>query len=156
MDMTIEQRMQIQEDIKEITELKSRYCRAADCGWDRSAPDGAAMIGLFAENGVWDAGSFGVAMGHKEILEFFSVTRNIFGIHYVMNPEIKVNGDTATGHWSFFCPGSAGTTFLWIGGTYDDEFVRTPQGWKFKTLKVTIAFTSPPEKGFNVLKTFEG
>ncbi len=145
------------EDPNFYTQLKASYCRAADMGWDRRKPDAERMISLFTADGVWDAGPFpggGIYKGHKEIFDFFDSGRNVFGMHCVSNPIIKVNGDNATGQWQLLAPGSVGEDYLWIGGIYDDQFVRTPQGWRFKLLKVTVTFTSVPDKGFDVYKTF--
>ncbi len=157
MKTSIEERLQIQEDIQEIIKLKAEYCRNADVGWDRGKPNAKVIESLFVEDGVWDASTYGggdLCRGRKEIFEFFDSGRNFFGIHYAINPIIQVNGDKATGQWQLFCPGTAGEDYLWIGAIYDDRFVRTPEGWRFEEIKVTIAFTSVPENGFDVVKMF--
>jgi hypothetical protein len=156
MKATVEERLRIQEDIIEIAQLKAAYCRNADCGWNRSRPDAEGVAALFIEDGVWEAGSFGRAEGRKGIFELFTTSRDAFGLHCISNPVIKVNGDEATGEWNLICPGivGPGNLQIWIGGTYTDRFVRTAEGWRFKHLKVTIAFTSVNEKGFDVNKCF--
>ena len=40
MSMTVEQRVQVLEDIQEINALKASYCNAADGGWDRPSKVG--------------------------------------------------------------------------------------------------------------------
>lgn len=154
MKISIEQRVQQMEDIHEIARIKANYCKAADCGWDRPGRDAAIIASLFVEDGVWDAGSFGRADGREAIHALFSENPYPFGLHRVSNQNIYVNGDTATGEWHLLCPSIVGENqSIWIGGMYNDEFIRTSDGWKFKKLKVTIAFTSKSEPGFEVVKT---
>ena len=90
MSMTLEQRVQQQEDILAISGLKAAYCNAADGGWDGPTHDYDTVASLFAEDGVWD------------------------------------------------------------GGIYNDQFVRTADGWKLKELKVTFAFRSKNTEGFRI------
>jgi hypothetical protein len=153
MKMTIEQRLQQQEDFIEIARLKAVYCRAADCGWgQRVKPDAETIASIFVDDGVWDAGSFGRADGRDAIFEYFNANQHPFGLHYISNQIITIDQNKATGEWDLFCPTIIGDNqALWIGGTYNDEFIRTPEGWKFKKIKVTIAFTSNNALGFNVV-----
>jgi len=39
---------------------------------------------------------------------------------------------------------------MWAGGIYRDQFVRTPEGWRFKELTFTRAFISMNEQGWRV------
>lgn len=151
MKLSIEQRLQQVEDIQEITRLKASYCKAADCGWDRAGRDATTMASLFVEEGVWDAGNFGRADGREAIRALFSTNPYPFGFHRISNPNIHVHGDTATGEWHMLCPSIVGDNqSIWIGGMYNDEFVRTAEGWKFKKVSVTVAFTSKNDQGFEV------
>ena len=156
MTATIEARLQLQEDITEIIGLKARYCRAADCGWDRAKPDAAGIADLFVTDGVWDAGpAFAALNGQREIRDYFESKEHPFGLHTVSNPIIRVDGDRATGQWQLLCPSIIeNEQSLLIGGIYDDEFVRSANGWRFKTIRVTIVFTRGVEPGFDVVKTF--
>ena len=156
MTSTIEARLQLQEDITEIIRLKARYCRAADCGWDRPKPDSAGVADCFVADGVWDAGpGFARLTGTDAIRNYFATKEHPFGLHTVSNPIIHVDGDRATGQWQLLCPSIIeNDQHIWIGGIYDDEFLRTPNGWRFKTIQVTIAFTSKADPGFDVVKTF--
>jgi hypothetical protein len=43
--MTLEQRVQVLEDIQAITELKAAYCNAADGGWDRPSHEQGWKVG---------------------------------------------------------------------------------------------------------------
>ena len=156
MKSTLEARLQLQEDISAIIQLKANYCRAADCGWDQEKPDFQKMVTLFVEDGVWDAGpSFARLEGHDEIRNYFETKQHPFGLHTVCNPIIHVNGNRATGQWHLLCPSIIENEHnVWIGGIYDDEFIRTEQEWLFASIKVTIAFTSEADPGFTVNRTF--
>jgi hypothetical protein len=152
MSMTIEQRVQILEDIQAITELKAAYCNAADGGWDRPSHDADTVASLFVADGVWDAGKIGRGEGREAIRALFTGFKRFpFAFHRISNPVIKVQGDTATGEWHVLVPITLEENrAVWAGGIYQDQFVRTPEGWKFKSLKFTPAFTSPNPHGWKV------
>lgn len=154
MKTTVEQRLQALEDIQEIAHLKAYYCNAADCGWDRPHCDSDAVASLFVEDGVWDAGVMGRYGGREEIRAMFkSLTNFKVDFHIIGNPIIKVNGDTATGQWHGLFPLVKGDEdqAMWIAGVYNDEFVRTPHGWKFKQLSLTLAFTGKSDHTFEAV-----
>lgn len=150
MEKTVEQNLQQILDAQEIARLKAAYCKAADCGLDHPGRDADTIASLFVEQGIWDAGSFGVADGREAIHALFSTNPYPFGLHYISNPNIRVTGDTATGEWHLLCPSIVEDESIWIGGVYRDEFVRTPDGWKFRKLKVNLAFIRKNE-GFEVM-----
>lgn len=153
MSMTMEQQLQVLVDIQEITNLKASYCNAADCGWERPSNDADTIASLFVTDGVWDAGSFGKAEGREAIRQKFKADLYPLGFHNISNPIVKVDGDTATGQWHVLAPciyNPADNQSIWIAGIYNDEFVRTPEGWKFKKLHVTIAFTGTNAQGWDV------
>lgn len=152
MTKTIEQRLQAIEDREEIIKLKARYVNYNDGGWagpTHRAPE--AIADMFVEDGVWDGSPHvGRAEGRKAITELFRAFGAVpFIIHYVTNPLIEVDGDRATGHWhvlvtSTLPDGTAG----WTLGIYEDEYVRTAEGWKFKTLRFTAAANTPYDVGW--------
>ncbi len=95
-------RLDTLEAIEAIKKLKARYCQAAD------EQDAEAYANLFVEDAVFDGGTFGRAQGRKAIGDFL---RNIqqqslpFAVHYVMNPNIEVAGEQATGRLCHPTPG---------------------------------------------------
>ncbi|MDX1580594.1 MAG: nuclear transport factor 2 family protein, partial [Alphaproteobacteria bacterium] len=117
------------------------------------------MIKLFVPDGVWDSPGMATCHGHDEIYKFMDDLGKSGRIrnsaHMVMNPEIEIEGDTATGGWRFLMmyTGNApdGTIqFHRIIGTYEDKFVRTDQGWRFTSLRPLVeetdAYTVEPSK----------
>jgi ketosteroid isomerase-like protein len=148
----LEKRLRTIEDIEEISKLKARYCNCVDGGWDRPTHDFDGVVELFTEDGVWDAGEKLRGDGREGIREFFKKARSIsFAFHRITNPIIEIDGDTATGNWHVMVAlthpdGRA----VWIAGIYNDEFVRTAEGWKFKRLHFTQAFQTPYERSWGV------
>ncbi len=146
----LEKRVRLLEDIEEISKLKARYCNYVDGGWDRPTHDYDGVASIFTEDGVWEAIPTIRAETREGIREYFRKAQDIsLAFHRITNPIIEVNGNQATGNWHVLVAlthpnGKA----VWIGGIYNDEFVRTAEGWKFKKLSFTFAFNVPYEKGW--------
>lgn len=65
------------------------------------------------------------------------------------NPVIDVDGDTATGQWHVLVTGTLpDREAVWILGVYKDEYRRTAEGWKFKTLRFVAAANAPYGSGW--------
>ena len=133
-------------DVECIKQLKHQYCAACD---DNYNPDGIAR--LFTEDGVWDGGNMGIAEGRDGIKKFFANVPEIvdFAIHSVTNPIIEINGDEATGSWKLWQPMvyKDGAT-IWYAAEYEERYVRTDEGWRFRSLKLEAKMHSPYEDGF--------
>jgi hypothetical protein len=146
-------RLQTLEDIMEISRLKAAYCEAVDGGWDRRTHRGEAVASLFVPDGVWDAGRVGGrGEGHAGIVRIIdSFQRMPFALHRVSNPDIRVNGDEATGKWHVIAYLSQpdGTPVMFMG-VYRDKFVRTQQGWRFKHLGGAAAYYTSLRDGWGV------
>ena len=151
-NLTAEQRLKRLEDIDAIQKLKARYCNYCDGGWDRPTHDYDGIASLFTENGLWDASPLGgPAEGREAIRELFrGFQASPFAVHYISNPIIEVDGDTATGNWHLLLAITLGDDrqATWVMGNYNDEFVRTPEGWRFKALRFTPAAMTPYELGW--------
>jgi len=141
-NMTLEQRLRRMEDYQEILELKARYCNTCDGGWDRPSHDYDAAVDLFTEDAVWD-GRPGLPCveGLEAIRTLMKGFREKlpFIIHYVMNPIITIEGDTATGHWHAIIhyrrSKGSGTSYA----IYEETYVRTENGWRIQSLRVKNA-----------------
>ncbi|HPG27214.1 MAG: nuclear transport factor 2 family protein [Spirochaetaceae bacterium] len=132
----------IAQDVLDIQTLKARYADAVDGGWTGTKPhDADAVLALFVEDGVWDGGEFGGGQGHAGIREYMLTGEAImpFAFHHISNPRIEIEGDTARARWhALLAVDAAGQAQLHVG-IYDDEMVRTPEGWKFRRLGFTLA-----------------
>lgn len=150
----LERRIQVLEDIEEISKLKARYCNYVDGGWDRLTHDYDGVASIFVEDGLWEISGNPQMRGEgrEGIRDYFKAAQNIsFAFHRVTNPIIEVNGDSATGNWHVLVALTMPDgKRIWVAGIYNDDFVRTPEGWKFKTLSFKQAFMAPYEKGWGV------
>jgi hypothetical protein len=136
---TLEQKIQLLLDIEEIRKLKYLYCKYNDGGWvDQPLSHQGPAADLFVEDGVWDARPVAIAEGREEIRKLFASFAALpMAYHSVLNPIIEVNGDTATGHWHMVGGGIGLTGSSTLGlGLYEDTYVRTPDGWRVKTMRV--------------------
>ena len=134
-------------DVEQIKQLKHRYCAYCDEQYD---PD--RIVSLFVDDGVWDGGPFGTYEGRDAIHQFFANASNLisFANHYVTNPVIEVNGDTATGRWDLWQPmvSEPDPTACWLVAKYRDEYVRRDDAWLFQSLTVDVKALSPYDQGF--------
>jgi hypothetical protein len=133
--------LQLQRDLEEIRQLKYAYCRANDGGWPESGP---AHMGptadLFVEDGVWDGRPVApLAEGREAIRRMIVDYRTLapFALHLMINPDIVVEGDIARGRWRALVATevAGGASAMLIAGAYTDVYVRTPEGWRFKSLR---------------------
>jgi len=101
-----------------------------------------AMVATFAPDGTWEVPGIGlVCTGYQEIL---AAAQGITGtIDYMVQMNspaiIRVDGDTATANSIIReCGKYTGRdTCLEVLGVYDDELVRTADGWRFKRRRFT-------------------
>jgi hypothetical protein len=134
-------------DIEEIKQLKARYAAACDDAYDADA-----ISDLFADDAVWDGGAMGYAATRAGIHAFFSNASSLvpFAVHGLSNPLIEVDGDRAKGRWYLhqpmtFAPSNA---CFWFCAQYFDEYVRTPDGWKFQHVTIKTRALTPYDQGF--------
>mgnify|MGYP001984240043 FL=1 len=132
----LEARVRAVEDTDAIRNLKARYAELCD---DSYNPDGIAA--LFVEDAVWESGPLGRFEGRDAIREFFLGASKIFtfAIHYSLNSQIEVSGDTARARWYLFMPCTVGDgdRAMWRAGIDDEEYVRVNGQWMFKNKKST-------------------
>lgn len=137
-------RIQRLEDLHAIQQLRAHYCQALDDGrWsdlaDTFTPDGA-FIGL------------STARGREEMLQFFP-TLNASTVtswwHFSSNETVELDGDSASGVTWLLQPCVVGGEAQLAAGRYEDEMVRTPDGWRFQTRKVSFFFWAGLEKGWD-------
>ncbi|TNE60857.1 MAG: nuclear transport factor 2 family protein [Alphaproteobacteria bacterium] len=129
-----------------IEALKYRYAYLCDQDY---APD--ALADLFLPDATWDGDQFGVQKGQAAIRVFFEEAgRQVsFSTHYLLNPEIDVQGDTATGTWLLWQQMVMRGTdqAFWLMGRYTDTYARTAGQWTFASLRMKILSFTPYEQG---------
>jgi hypothetical protein len=147
MTTDIDARITALEDAEAVRQLVARYHLACD-GWDERGThrDVAAIAALFTPDGVWDvpaqqdgvfAGDARLRIaGRAAIMDFARGLQAIpWIIHFVVNPLVAVDGDSASGAFKGFVRfKGAGTDPVWVCGIYRVEAMRTPDGWCFSRL----------------------
>ena len=144
---TLEQRIQVLEDIESIRKLKARYCAACD---DNHNPD--KLGPLFAQDATWEATVMGKAEGREAIKAYLAAVGTSGRIrnsaHHAINPIIDVDGDRATGCWRLIMLytenlGAGQVRYQRIIGWYRESYVRTAEGWKFQALFCQVEESAP-------------
>jgi ketosteroid isomerase-like protein len=127
-------------DRAQIHDLLLSYARCAD------TKDWKGYADLFADDGriVWPHGGIpkhAIAASIERILEPYEMTHHLFS-----NIGIEIDGDTArTNHYlhaTHVASANAPGQHADIGGWYDNEFRRTPEGWRFTSLDLTFVWSA--------------
>jgi len=121
-------------DELEIAALLSRYARAVD------TKDWALYRSVFTDDAYVDYSSAGVIAGPRdEVADWLSqaFTAIAMSMHYITNVETQIEGDTATVRAMFYNPFqlSGMSELSHCGGYYHHELVRTPDGWRSRSLR---------------------
>jgi ketosteroid isomerase-like protein len=121
-------------DELEISALLYRYARAVD------TKDWALYRSVFTDDAVIDYSSAGAIAGARdEVAEWLSrgFSTIPWSMHYITNIESDVTGDTARVRAMFYnpmqLPGMSEPSYC--GGYYHHELVRTPDGWRSRSLR---------------------
>lgn len=111
----------------------------------------------FTADGIWQGVGKGEEFGRNEgraaIVEMFTVnpSRQPWTVHYLTGERIEVDGDRARGRWQ--CLESSvirhGALGVWMGVTYDNDFVRTEQGWRLAHIRCGEEFITPYDQGWH-------
>jgi ketosteroid isomerase-like protein len=150
-DEALLERVRRLEDIEAIRRLKARYCAGCD---DDHNPD--TLVALFAPDAVWEATGIARAEGHAEIRNFFQGMRDSGRIrnsgHHAINPDIEIDGDTATGHWRLIMLYTANDPdpaerYQRIIGWYRERYVRDGDRWLFQHLFCQVEESGPYPAG---------
>src|SRR6187551_3138720 len=135
-------------DYAEIQQLVARYPYAVDT----HADNGYAYADLFAPDGT-----FGQTKGREQLAALARKTQAEragpnYARHYLTNVIIRPSSEGATGTQYLIAidVGEGGKPSTIVhGGRYEDVYVKTPQGWRFKS-RVLIPSklpTAPPGTG---------
>ena len=113
-----------------IRELMATYAMALDaCRF-------ADVAACFSPDGEWTT-NYGAARGPAEIEKFISGIVPVKGEgpqrkHYITNIIIQVDGDNASAVSDYLVVRESENGLMPVmGGSYKDNFIRTPAGWRF-------------------------
>lgn len=126
-------------DYVEIRQLAARYGHAVDQG----THDGYDYADLFAPGAT-----FGATTGRDNLATLAKRTAKgpQTAWHFIVNHVIEPTEDGAKGmeymvHMRY---GEAGRpNAVWGGGHYEDTYVKTPDGWRFKTRRFVASEGTP-------------
>lgn len=137
---TIEAKVQHLLDREAIKECQYRYARGCDLQDAEllaSAFDETISVDYPTGTKVADVPGAGMAQG---IVGNF-IENNYTTQHYMNVYEIKIDGDTATALVYLRATHKKPDVDFWIlGGYYENSYVRTENGWKIKTVKLTTVY----------------
>lgn len=151
---SIEARLQALEDREAIRQLKARYFFCCD------RKDPAGMRACFVDGpmhidyGV--VGSFDNADALVKIYTEIGCQPHMVEMHHGVNPQIELSGaDTARGNWSlhYVLIDTRQNQLTQLGGYYEDEFRRTPSGWRISRTRFIATSTLVMALGGDAPKT---
>jgi hypothetical protein len=128
-------------DYLEIAQLVASYGHALDSGYGRGE-NGEAYAALYTADA-----SFAGATGHDQLVRLGQIQPRgpDFVRHYLTNHVIEPMPGGAKGreYLAVIDNGVNGTaSSLFLGGHYEDTYLKTPQGWRIKTRRLF-----PPRSG---------
>ena len=143
--MTLEQRIRRLEDIEDIRHLRCRYHAALNEG------QFADCRALFTSDAVVELGYLARYEGIEAIDRGFRAMgeRDRFFIkQFSHGHDVHVEGDHGTGTSYLEARyGRFGVSYV-VAGRYDDIYVRTADGWKFKSMVAELLYTVPNGVGW--------
>jgi hypothetical protein len=138
----LEQRIRALEDLEEIKKLHQKYMNLMDNLRYKEVPD------LFIEDATVEIRNSGVLKGKEGLNKIYV---NMLGRrtersegHFVIAPDITINGDYASGTWLVYMLFSK-PAVEWVQGRNDAEYVKVDGKWKIKSMKFTRTNASKPD-----------
>ncbi len=155
----LEARLRQVEGVQDIANLKSKYGALADARYTRTGPKPQAEIdeianrlaSLFTQDAIWEGGgSLGKCVGRDAIKERFQRPSLSYSWHFFVKPEIRVNGDEATGVWDVLAlittrEGRA----MWMVGVEYDEYERRDGRWLHSRMRLEAKLMAPYDRGWS-------
>jgi uncharacterized protein (TIGR02246 family) len=133
----------VDSDVEAIRRLTHEYSRAVDSSRLED------VVALFTADAEWDVTDFGmeVVRGAEAIRAFYAglIENTTHRCHLALNHIIDVDGDTAsaTVYVHAFVITTEGSRDESLG-YYSDDYVRTPEGWKFQRRAAHPLLPAPP------------
>lgn len=141
MTQSVEQRILRLEDIENIRKLRNSYSYFSNV--DGTPERVRKFADNFVADGTLDVG-FGLMDGREAIFEGVGQASAFWDrfAHLTMNGTVDVDGDEGTGQWTGLYPFTVkdDDQLSWGLAYYHDRYMRTPDGWKFKSINVHAIF----------------
>ena len=122
------------QDVLEITQLIHRYNQAADSG------DGAVFASTFVAEGLIELPDEDPIAGTEALSAFGDAVPNTVpgARHWVNNIVVDVEDEIATARTYLIVVIAGSPPAPMLSGIYQDELVRTDDGWRFVKRSVTV------------------
>ena len=137
----LEKRVQAIEDLEEIKKLHQKYIDLMD---NLRYPE---VLDLFTDDAKVEIRNLGVLKGKEGLTDVYinklgKRTARSEG-HFVIEPDITVNGDTARGTWLVYMLFSI-PDVQWVQGRNETEYAKVKGKWKIKSMKFLRTNASKP------------
>ena len=132
------------DDLEAIRDLARRYAHHV---WQNEVE---MLAGLFTEDGEMDPGIRPAIRGRAALDAGFRdmlTTGSVF-LPFVQQHVVDLAGDTATGTCYIDLRAEVDGKSMIGAGWYADRYVRTPDGWRIQSRKLTLRFFVPLEEGW--------
>lgn len=131
-------------DLEAIRDLVRRYAHYV---WQNELE---ALADLFAEDGSMDPGTRPPIVGRAALLAGFRemLTAGSTFLPFIQQHVVDLDGDTARGTCYIDLRAEVNGESMIGAGWYDDRYVRTADGWRFQTRKITLRFFAPLHDGW--------
>jgi phosphoenolpyruvate synthase/pyruvate phosphate dikinase len=138
----LEKRVRAIEDLEEIKKLHQKYINLMDNLKYKE------VLELFTEDASVEIRNSGVLQGKKGLTDIYinklgRRTARSEG-HFVIEPDITVNRDTAKGTWLVYMLFSK-PAVEWVQGRNEAEYKKVGGKWKIKSMKFMRTNASKPE-----------
>ncbi len=144
--LSMEEKLNRLLDQQEIQELMAQYFNFCDAMWNKRRMDPDGVASLFIEDSIWECADTGIYCNGRENIGtlFRDFEKLPFVMHFISNPIIKIKGDVAIGYFNLISPSSDPETgeIITSYGKYDNEFIRTTDGWRIKVIRINLAIRS--------------
>lgn len=131
-------------DLEAIRDLARRYAHYV---WQNELE---ALAELFAEDGSMDPGTRPPIVGRAALLAGFRemLTAGSTFLPFIQQHVVDLDGDAARGTCYIDLRAEVDGESMIGAGWYDDRYVRTSEGWRFQTRKITLRFFAPLRDGW--------
>jgi len=145
-------RVQYLEDVEAIRNLKWEHAQASD---DQEHIL-ERMMPLFTEDVVLDYEHFGRFEGKAALRQLIANRPFPWAIHYMIPQSVEVAADGRTARDVCYLwepaiqrnPQTGEEEAVWLGGVYQDEYVKENGQWKIKKMKLKLELLSPYTDGW--------
>jgi len=127
------------EDLEEIRTLRNMYHYFINEKLIARLPEIYTADATFEmDDALKWVGAKGIVAGLNEVGE-----RVKFLKQFIHNHQISLNGDSATGFAYLDARYAMGDTSLMVAARYDDDYVRTAEGWRISRTVVSLIYALP-------------